>query len=86
MGDDDFLHADEIDSILQGSMRRDRWYTLGEIYGFVEQSATLTPADWLPAAASTSAPRWQRNVRNWLQSRKKSGDVEWRRPAEYRLR
>jgi len=82
---DDFLHLDEIESCLYSSMDRGTWYGLDELYALVEKHAALTDADWLPAAPGSASPRWKRNVRNWLQSRKASGAIEWRDRAEYRV-
>jgi hypothetical protein len=81
----DFLHLDEIELYLHRWMVRGEWYPLREIYRLIESRATLTHGDWEPDAPGSNSPRWQRNVRNWLQGRKATGDVEWRDRAEYRL-
>ncbi|HEX5585025.1 hypothetical protein [Gaiella sp.] len=81
----DFLHLDQIEVCLFRYMDRGRWYGITELYELVERHAVLTDADWLPAAPRSASPRWKRNVRNWLQSRKTSGAIEWRNRAEYRV-
>lgn len=82
---DDYLHSDEIERVLYPSLARDVWTGVAEVYQLVEQQAELTEADWQPAASGTSDPRWQRNVRNFLQSRKVSGALEWDGDGRYRL-
>lgn len=81
----DYLRADEIWSILVRAMRSGRWHELHELYAMVESNATLTTADMEPDAPNSLSPRWQRNVRNVLQRRKTTGDVEWDGRANYRI-
>jgi 5-methylcytosine-specific restriction protein A len=81
----DFLHNDEIEDVLYAHMPRDRWVPLAELYALIEQRVMLTDADLEPAASRSGSPRWQRNVRNLLQSRKRSGGIEWDGDANYRL-
>ncbi len=75
--DEDFLHLGEIEACLTQHMIRGHWYSLSELYDIVEKNVTLTDADWGRAALGSDSPRWKRNVRNWLQSRKASRDIEW---------
>lgn len=82
---DDFLHADEIWSILADRMQPGSWHELPELYAMVESRATLTPADLEPDAPRSNSPRWQRNVRNVLQRRKAVGDLTWDGRANYSL-
>ena len=81
----DFLHSDEIGEILYAAMSRGRWVALDDIYGLIEENAELTEADLQPAADGSTGPRWKRNVRNFLQSRKESGALEWNGAGAYRL-
>ena len=77
-------HCDELWSIIQRRLERQRWTHLRELYHAVEHALKLDQEDWLPDAPRSSAPKWRRNVGNVLQQRKERGDVEWRQPAQYR--
>lgn len=56
-----------------------------EIYRIVEQNSCLDDEDWEPQAPGSDIPKWKRNVRNVLQYRKKTGEIEWDGEAKYRL-
>jgi 5-methylcytosine-specific restriction enzyme A len=81
----DFLHSDEIEEILYAHMSRGRWVTLVDLYALIEEHAELTQGDVQPAADGSPDLRWKRNIRNFLQSRKESGTVEWSGEGAYRL-
>lgn len=79
------IHSGEIWDIIKSRMTSGKWYELEDIYRLVERNARLDEEDFLPQSPSSDIPKWKRNVRNVLQSRKKSGDIEWGGAARYRL-
>lgn len=79
------IHSREIWEILKSRMTSGKWYELEDIYRLVERNTRLDDEDFLPQSPSSDVPKWKRNVRNVLQSRKKTGDIEWGDKAKYRL-
>lgn len=75
----------EIWDTIQQYMRRKRWVSLQEIYGLVAERIVLDTEDYEPQSPSSEVPKWQRNVRNVLQYRKRTGDIEWDENSHYRL-
>ena len=55
-----------------------KWTTLAEIYARLGRELVLS-REHMDA-------RWKRNVRNILQRRKSTGEVQWDGSARYRLR
>jgi hypothetical protein len=51
-------------------------FLCSQVYNVVAEHAVVTPADEEPEAAGSSAPRWKRNVRNFLQAHKDL-EIEW---------
>lgn len=75
----------EIWSIIKRNLSGSRWQSLDEIYRFVENSLRLDDEDFLPQSPSSDIPKWKRNVRNVLQYRKSTGDIEWDGQGNYKL-
>ena len=51
----------------------------------MERNSNLDDEDLEPQAPGSDIPKWKRNVRNVLQYRKKTGEIEWDGEAKYRL-
>lgn len=79
------ITSKEIRSILKRKMPRGEWVSLQRIYTIVEQDADLDTEDFEPQATDSNIPKWKRNVRNELQKLKNTPDMEWNRPAKYKL-
>ena len=58
--------------IMRNSWNRGKILELQEIYRLVERGINLIKDDSEPSAPNNNEPRWQRNVRNILQYRKKT--------------
>lgn len=67
------------------SAPRGQWLSLSEIYEAVRRNAVISDDDERPMSSANRSPRWKRTVRNTLQRRKASGDVEWDHAGRYRL-
>jgi len=78
-------HHDEIWDCIKKCMPRRRWVKLRDIYILVNEELRLDREDLEPEAPSSRIPKWKRNVRNVLQLRKRSGEIEWNGDAEYRI-
>ncbi|MFC1474784.1 HNH endonuclease [bacterium] len=63
---------------------RGRWVSLQEIYTLIYSNVTLEAEDFEPQEKDSSIPKWQRNVRNTLQTHKNI-DIEWDGEANYRF-
>jgi hypothetical protein len=72
-------------NILETKMPRSRWISLKEIYILVQKYGDLDDEDGEPQAPGSGIPKWKRNVRNVLQYRKKTGEVEWGHDAHYKI-
>jgi len=59
--------------------------TLEDIYRLIERNLKLDDEDYEPQSPHSDFPKWKRNVRNVLQYRKKTGDIEWDGSGKYRL-
>lgn len=79
------LHADDIWRVIRHSMRPGVWLDITDIHKLVAEHVELDAEDLMPAGPGHSDVRWRRNVRNVLQQRKQSGELEWERPRRYRL-
>ena len=79
------IHHPEIWGIIQTHMQRERWISLTEIYQMVERYGNLDVEDFEPQSPTSDIPKWKRNVRNVLQSRKGSGEIQWDEDANYLL-
>ena len=80
------IRADEIWSVVERHMRRDRWMDLEDIYRLMMTHGHLDREDDDSDAPGSRSPKWKRNVRNVLQRQKTLGHIDWQRPARYRLR
>jgi hypothetical protein len=78
-------HSDELWAAIQRVLRRDRWTRLADLYRGVARLLTLDPDDFEPQAPGSEVPKWQRNVRNVLQTRKGIGHVLWNGAGQYKL-
>ncbi len=70
--------------IMQMSWKKGEVLDLQEIYRIVERGINLEEDDFEPSAPSTNEPKWQRRVRNILQYRKGTGDIEWLGDGKYK--
>jgi hypothetical protein len=66
-------------------MQRGSWIELDDIYALVEHHLNLDAEDCEWQSPTSDIPKWKRNVRNVLQYRKRTGDIEWDGQARYRL-
>lgn len=62
-----------------------KWTTLEDIYKIVERNIALDNDDYEWQSPSSDVPKWKRNVRNVLQYRKGTGEIEWDGDAKYRF-
>lgn len=75
----------EIWECLKSQMTRNQWTELQDIYKIVKSNLALDHEDFEAQSPTSDIPKWMRNVRNVLQYRKKSGDIEWDGSKKYRL-
>ena len=75
----------EIWNCLKNNMSKGVWASLEKIYDLVQNNLPLDSEDFEPQAPSSDIPKWKRNVRNVLQYRKKTGEIEWDVSAHYRI-
>jgi len=75
----------EIWSCIKQSLPKGQWVNLERIYEVVEINLNLDSEDFEPQSPSSDIPKWKRNVRNVLQYRKRTGDIEWDSNANYRI-
>ncbi len=75
----------EIWSCINNLLDRGRWYQLEDIYQLIGKNINLDAEDHEPQSPSSDIPKWKRNVRNVLQYRKRTGEIEWDGNANYKL-
>lgn len=75
----------EIWEVIDTELPRDEWVPLKNIYTLIESKISLKPDDFLRSAPKSDEPKWMRNVRNVLQSRKTSGDIAWDKNSKYMI-
>lgn len=75
----------EIWNVIDFELPRDEWIPLQSIYSLIELKIQLKSDDFLPSAPKSDEPKWMRNVRNVLQSRKTKGDVAWDKNGKYMI-
>ena len=80
------LHLPEIWDCLKKHLPKDRWLSLSEIYDLIENFLPLDSEDLEQQSPTSNIPKWKRNVRNVLQYRKKTGDIEWNGHCGYKMR
>jgi hypothetical protein len=79
------LRLPEILDVIRMNLSKEIWTSLEEIYRIIELNTNLDGEDYEPQAPGSDIPKWKRNVRNVLQYRKKTGEIEWDGEAKYRL-
>ncbi len=79
------IHSFKIWDIIQSQMPRGQWVSLVDIYDLVERYGNLDEEDFKPQSPVSDIPKWKRNVRNVLQYRKKSGEIQWDKDTKYLL-
>lgn len=79
------IHSSEIWDCIQSKLPRGHWVSLEDIYRLIEHNLHLDDEDHEWQSPSSKVPKWKRNVRNVLQHRKKSGDIEWNGRGQYKL-
>lgn len=83
------LTSSEVWDAIESHMPRGEWILLWDIYGIVEDNSELDDADRQPLKGQEHRANpqlvWGRNVRNVLQRRKQTGDIEWDGEGKYRL-
>jgi len=75
----------EIWVCLKRNMTKGLWTSLETIYEIVQNNLPLDTEDFQPQSPSSDIPKWKRNVRNVLQYRKRTGEIEWDGSAHYRI-
>ncbi len=70
-------HLPEIWDCIRSKLPRGRWISLEDIYYLVERHLNLDDEDFEPQSPRSDIPKWKGNVRNVLQYRKGTGDIEW---------
>jgi len=78
-------HHPEMWDCIRTHLPRQRWVSLEKIYALVQGHLRLDREDQEPESPTSPHPKWKRNVRNVLQYRKRTGDIEWDRQGNYRL-
>ena len=79
------IHSKDIWGVIQAKISRERWVSLEELYEVVEEYGNLDTDDFKPQSPTSDIPKWKRNVRNVLQYRKSTGEIQWNREARYLL-
>ena len=78
-------HLPDIWNCLITKLPRKQWINLQVIYKVVEKHLPLDREDFEPQSPKSDIPKWMRNVRNVLQYRKGTGDIEWDGAGKYRF-
>ena len=78
-------HLPEIWDCLVRYLPKGKWISLDQIYHLVENHLSLDREDFEPQSPSSDIPKWKRNVRNVLQYRKRTGEIEWDGQPMYRI-
>ena len=79
------IHSSEIWDCILNKLPRDKWVPLEDIYRLIECNLHFDDEDYERQSPKSEAPKWKRNVRNVLQHRKTSGDIEWNGRGRYKL-
>lgn len=75
----------ELWNCIVDNLPRDQWVALDDIYSLIERNLNLDAEDNEWQSPSSDIPKWRRNVRNVLQYRKGTGEIEWDERGRYRL-
>lgn len=78
-------HQPEIWDCIKSRLPKGQWVTMNDIYQLVSDNLKLDKEDYEWQSPSSDIPKWKRNVRNVLQYRKKTGDIEWDGQSNYKL-
>jgi hypothetical protein len=78
-------HAGQFWDMIRRTLRRGHPISLLSIYEAVEMGIALDAEDQLPEAPHSHAPKWKRNVRNVLQRKRGTAEVEWLGNSQYQL-
>lgn len=78
-------HLPEIWECIKKKLSKGHWTNIETIYNLVQDSLSLDTEDFQPQSPSSDIHKWKRNVRNVLQYRKKTGEIEWDEKANYRI-
>jgi hypothetical protein len=79
------IHLPEIWDCIVARLPKRQWATLDDLYRLIERNLTLDGEDYERQSPTSEIPKWKRNVRNVLQYRKKTGEIEWDGKGRYRL-
>lgn len=79
------IHSSEIWDCLLKELPKNKWVPLEDIYRLIEHNLNLDDEDYERQSSGSEVPKWKRNVRNILQYRKGSGDLEWDGSGQYKL-
>ena len=79
------IRLPEIWDIIKTHMPRDEWTQIQDIYELVRRNGQLDDEDFQPQSPVSDLPKWKRNVRNVLQYRKQTGEIEWDDDTNYRI-
>ena len=78
-------HLPELWSCLQKQLPKGEWTSLSDIYRIIEDKLSLDKEDYQWQSPTSDTPKWKRNVRNVLQYRKRTREIEWDGDAMYRM-
>ena len=78
------IRLPEIWNIIKHNIPKNEWIPLQDIYDLVRQNVILDDEDYEPQSPTSDLPKWKRNVRNVLQYRKRTGEIEWNGDTHYR--
>jgi hypothetical protein len=71
------IHQPKIWDLIRMYLPRGTWTHIHRIYDLVEEHATLDKDDFYPQSPTSDIPKWKRNVRNVLQYRKGTREIQW---------
>lgn len=71
------IHLPEIWENLKSNLPKGQWIALDDIYADIERNLPLDQEDNEWQSPHSPIPKWKRNVRNVLQYRKKTREIEW---------
>ena len=79
------IRLSEIWDIVKERMPRNELLTLQDVCDLVSRNCQLDAEDFGSQSPTSDLPKWKRNVRNVLQYRKRTGEIEWDGDANYRI-
>jgi len=79
------IRLSEIWDIIKERMPRNELLSLQEVYDLISRNYQLDDEDFASQSPTSDLPKWKRNVRNVLQYRKRTGEIEWDGDANYRI-